>query len=90
MLNMSRIAMTAAALGMAIAPIAATANTRAADNGAVYSAPVSAPGKGRADDGEKLVGQGIILAVFAVAAAVGGIVIATDGGNNDTASPGGN
>lgn len=88
MINLSRMVMTAAAAGLALAPIAATANTRAADTGAVYTTSVSAPGQGRDAKGEELVAPGILLALFAAAAAAGVIIIIDDGDDNQ--SPGGN
>lgn len=84
---MSRLLMTAAAAGLAFAPIAATAKTRAADNGATYTS-VSVPGEGRDADGEKLVAPGILVAILAAAAAAGVIVIIDD--DDDNQSPGAN
>ena len=84
---MSRLLMTAAAAGLAFAPIAATAKTRAG-NSAVTYAPVSAPGQGRDADGEKLVAPGILVAILSAAAAAGVIVIIDDGDDNQ--SPGAN
>ena len=84
---MSRLVLTAAAAGMAFAPIAATAKTRAADSGATYTS-VSAPGEGREADGEKLVAPGILVAILAAAAAAGVIIIIDD--DDDNQSPGAN
>jgi len=84
---MSRLLMTAAAAGMALAPIAATAKTRAADSAPTYTS-VSAPGEGREADGEKLVAPGILVAILAAAAAAGVIIIIDD--DDDNQSPGAN
>lgn len=85
----SRIAMGAAAMGMAFAPIAAQANTRAGDSTATYAVGASQPGVGRESSGEMLEGEGsgIIIALFAAAAAIAGIVILLD---DDDQSPGTN
>lgn len=85
----SRLLMTAAAAGLAFAPIAANAKTRAG-NSAVTYAPVSAPGQGRDADGEKLVAPSILLAIIAAAAAAGVIVIIDDDDGDDNQSPGAN
>ncbi len=83
----SRMAMAAAAATMAIAPVAAQASTRAGDNGSVYSVS-SAPGIGRAAEGEQAgSGLSIILALFAGAAIIGGIVLASSSDDNGQ-SPG--
>lgn len=85
----SRLAMTAAAASMAFAPIAAQANTRAGDSGAVYSASsVSQPGSGREASGESLVGVPGILAAIAAALIAAGIIIIID--DDDNQSPGAN
>ena len=84
---MSRALVTAAAAGMAFAPIAAQANTRAGDNAPVYSNTVAQPGMARDAEGESVRGGGsILLLLFAGAAAIGAIVIAS-GGDGDQ-SPG--
>jgi hypothetical protein len=73
----SRMMMAAAAATMAIAPVAAQANTRAGDSGSVYS--VSAPGLGRSDKGESLTsGASIILGLLGFAAFVAGVYLATE------------
>ena len=77
--------MTAAAASLAFAPIAATANTRAADSTATYAAP----GEGRDAKGEKLVAPGVLVAILAAAAAAGAIIILSDD-DDDNQSPGGN
>ena len=86
----SKVIMTAAAAGLAFAPIAAQANTRAADAAPVYSNTAAQPGVGRAAEGENAVGAtGIIVALFAGAAIIGGIIIAADeDGDDGTQSPG--
>lgn len=85
----SRFAMSAAAMGMAFAPIAAQANTRAGDSTATYSVSASQPGVGREEAGDLLEGggSGIIIALFAAAAVIAGIVILAD---DDDQSPGAN
>jgi hypothetical protein len=88
-LLISRLAVAVAGASMAFAPISATAATRAADNTTVYQASAAVPGTGRAAKGEKLVSPGILLAVFAGAAIIAGIVIAADDGD-DNQSPGAN
>lgn len=85
----ARLAMTAAAAGLAFAPIAAQANTRAGDSGNFYSASaVSQPGIGREADGEALEGTGGILIILLGAAAIAGIIIIID--DEDNQSPGAN
>lgn len=85
----TRTLLSAGALGFALAPIAAQAGTRASDNRVVYSAPVSAPGVGKAAKGESAASGGVLaLAVVSIAAIVGGIVIAADSNNDDDQSPG--
>ncbi|MEO1729288.1 MAG: hypothetical protein AAFR64_00955 [Pseudomonadota bacterium] len=86
----SRLVMTAAAASLAFAPIAATANTRAADSKATYTT-ASAPGEGVTAEGEKLEGTaGILVALLAAAAIVGGIIIIAEDDDDDNQSPGGN
>ncbi|QFT75987.1 hypothetical protein [Erythrobacter sp. THAF29] len=87
----SRIAMSAAAACMVVAPIAAQANTRAGDNGTIYSGnAVSQPGLGRDVSGENLVNDGdglaaILLAILGGAAVIVAIIIIDD---EDDQSPG--
>jgi len=81
----SRVLLATAAACLAVSPIAASAKTRAADSGKIYTA--SAPGKGRDAKGEKLVAPGILLAILSAAAAAGVIVIVDD---DDDQSPGAN
>lgn len=77
---MSRVMVTAAAASMAFAPIAVQANTRASDSAPTYTASAEAqPGLGRTADGEEVKGgSGILLAIFAAAAAIAGIVAIAD------------
>ncbi|MEL7217888.1 MAG: hypothetical protein AAGK01_05600 [Pseudomonadota bacterium] len=84
----SRLALTVAAAGMAFAPIAAQANTRAGDSAAFYSSSVSQPGVGRTADGEALEGTGGILIIIFGAAVIAGIIILID--DEDNQSPGAN
>ncbi len=88
----SRLAMTAAAAGLAFAPIAAQANTRAGDSSTFYSASatsaVSQPGVGRSADGESLKGTSGILIILFGAAVIAGIIIIID--DEDNQSPGAN
>lgn len=82
----SRVVMTIAAAGLAFAPVAVSAKTRAGDSVANYKS-VSSPGEGREARGEKLVAPGILLAILAAAAAAGVIIIIDD---SDNQSPGAN
>ncbi|WP_298470093.1 hypothetical protein [uncultured Erythrobacter sp.] len=85
----SRLAMTAAAAGLAFAPIAAQANTRAGDSSTFYSgSAVSQPGVGRSADGEELKGTSGILIILFGAAVIAGIIIIID--DEDNQSPGAN
>lgn len=88
MKTVSRALVTVAAAGMAFAPIAAQANTRASDTTPVYTGEASAqPGLGREAEGENVRGaSGVILLILATAAAIAGIVIIADG--DDGQSPG--
>lgn len=85
MITVSRLMLAAAATSLAFAPVAVQAGTRAGDNGSVYSANA---GLGRSADGESVAsGAAFILALFASAAIISGIVFATD--EDDTGqSPG--
>ncbi|MEE4200913.1 hypothetical protein [Erythrobacter sp.] len=92
---MSKLLLTAGAAGMAFAPIAASANTRANDNTrASENAPVFVsggsvePGLGRDAEGEGVVGVPIGLlfaAAAATAAVIATVVVVTDDENNDPA-----
>ena len=77
---MSRVLVTAAAASMAFAPIGVQANTRAGDSAPVYtSASQAQPGMGRDAEGEEIVGgPGIVIAIFAAAAVIGGIIAVAD------------
>jgi hypothetical protein len=83
-----RMIMAVAAASMAILPVAAQANTRAGDSGAVYTTASAQPGLGRAADGEAAAGGlSIILALFSSALIITGIVFATQSDDNGQ-SPG--
>lgn len=90
---MSRMAMTAAAASMALAPIAAQANTRASDNGAIYSPnSLSQPGLARSMNGSRLANiddaddlAPIILGLLGGALVIAAIIIIDD---DDDQSPG--
>lgn len=86
---MSRVMVTAAAASMAFAPIAVQANTRASEATPVYTTSSTAqPGMGRTAEGEEVKGtRGILIAILALAAVVGGIVAVTDDADDDQ-SPG--
>lgn len=87
MKTVSRALVTAAAASMAFAPIAVQANTRAGDNTPVYTTNSAQPGLARDAEGESVKGgSGILLAIFAVAAAIGGIIVIAD--SDDGQSPG--
>lgn len=92
--TMTRMMAATAALGLVAAPIVAQANTRAGDSTAVYSVGNSAPGLGRADDGEDLVAKksgGLIYVFLAGTTFLLGIFVATDVLGDDDgncASPG--
>lgn len=83
---MARALVGAAAAGMVFAPIAAQANTRAADNAPVYSVSVAQPGMAREAEGENVRGGSVILLLLALAAAGVGIYTLVDSDN--PASPG--
>ncbi|MEO0908489.1 MAG: hypothetical protein AAFY07_13290 [Pseudomonadota bacterium] len=83
---MSRALVGAAAAGMVFAPIAAQANTRAAESTPVYSTSVAQPGMARKADGEKLRGGSALLLILALGAAGFGIYTLVD--SSDPASPG--
>jgi len=84
MLNpLSRMALIAAAAGLAVAPVAAQANTRAGDSTAVYTSSAQ-PGLGREAKGENI-SAGFAAAILATIAAVGVILIIDD---EDDQSPG--
>lgn len=86
--TMSRMMVATAAAGLAFAPIAAQANTRAGDNAPVYSSSVSQPGLARSAEGEEIRGaSGILIALLAAAAVIGGIIAVADTDDNGQ-SPG--
>lgn len=70
--------LSAAMASLAIAPIAASAKTRAGDSTAIY-ATSSNPGLGRAAKGEKVVDDGVIIGILLVGVLIGGIVLLDDG-----------
>lgn len=75
----TRMMLTAAAASMAVLPVAAQANTRAGDNGVVYSSSSAKPGLGREANGEKLVGFGsVFLLISTVTAVVSGFLVAAN------------
>ncbi|MET4131836.1 hypothetical protein ABIE62_000952 [Porphyrobacter sp. MBR-155] len=88
----ARSVMAAAAATMALAPVAAQANTRAGDSASVYRVSASKPGVGRAAQGEsnsdrEVNAETIIIALLATAAIIGAIIIAASSGDNNQ-SPG--
>jgi len=88
--KLSRLAFGAAAAGLAIAPIAAEANTRAGDSARTYSAPAaSAPGTGRSADGENLAEGADVVAFILVGLWATGVAfaIADDGPDLDDDAP---
>jgi hypothetical protein len=90
---MSKVIMTAAAAGLALAPISAQANTRAGDQAPVYTSTSAAqPGIGRGAEGESIEGvPGLVIGILAAAAIIGAVVvIASEDSedNNDNQSPG--
>ncbi|MEP0391130.1 MAG: hypothetical protein ABJ205_02885 [Erythrobacter sp.] len=82
----NKIITTAAAAGLAFAPIAAQAKTRAADSAPVYTSTSAAqPGLGRSAEGENVVGvPGVIIGILAAAAVIGAVVIASSEDDEDT------
>ena len=89
----TRMMLTAAAASMAVLPVAAQANTRAGDNGVVYSSSSAKPGLGREANGEKLVGFGFLpLVIGTVGLVISGFLVATEvigeDSDGDDQSPG--
>lgn len=82
-----RMALGAAAAGLAFAPIAAEANTRAGDSARTYSAPVSAPGTGRTAAGSRVAGGADIVALILVGLWASGVAFAVADDDPDQ-SPG--
>lgn len=75
--RLSRLALSAAAAGLAITPIAAGANIRAGDGARTYSAAaVSAPGTGRSAQGEGIAGGADVIAFILVGLWATGVVLA--------------
>lgn len=78
----SRLLIGIAAAAMSIAPVAAQAGTRASDARAVAVQPVKMSTVTRsaqtAEKKNELGGAGLIVAILAFAAIIGGIVIAAD------------
>lgn len=73
-----------AAMSLAALPIAAQANTRAGDSGAVYNVPASS--LGRSSEGESVgVATALTIALLAASIIIGSIVVASD---TDGQSPG--
>lgn len=86
MKTLNRAILSAAAASLAMLPIAAQANTRAGDSDSVYS--VSAPGLGRAAEGESAIsGTAVVLALIALGLIAGGIYFAADS-DDEGQSPG--
>lgn len=78
----SRAILTAAAVSMAALPIAAQAKTRAGDSGSIYTA--SAPGLGRADEGEEFAaGFPLIVAIVVAATVVAAVATIVDNASED-------
>lgn len=88
MKTLNRMILTAAAASLAFLPVAAQANTRASDSGAMYS--TSAPGIGRESDGESLAGGIGLLGLISLAAIIAGLLVASDviGDDENDASAG--
>lgn len=89
-----KLTSTLAIAGLALAPIAAQANTRAGDSSSVYSSSLSQPGQGRSVTGEGASGSGDIIAMVLLGLWASGIfIVAADiqfGGDDDNQSPGAN
>lgn len=90
--TVTRMMAATAALGLVAAPIMAQANTRAADSATTYNTSNALPGLGRAAGGEGqgeegIGGTALIVGGLAIAAIIGGIVVASDSGDEDCASP---
>ncbi|MDJ0979385.1 MAG: hypothetical protein QNI87_12735 [Erythrobacter sp.] len=84
MSHATRLLMAASAVSLAIAPVAATANTRASDTSPTYTSSASKPGKGRDAKGEKLVAPGVLVAILGAAAAAGIFIIIDDGDDDQS------
>ncbi len=91
MKTLSRALMTVAAASLTFAPIAAQANTRAGDNGPVFTGKAaSQPGLARSAEGEDIIGSGVLAAIIAALIAAGIIIIIDDDDDQspDDQSPG--
>ncbi len=86
MKKFSKAVLSAAALSLAVLPVAAQAGTRAGDSAGAFTAATSAPGLGRNTKGEKVGGTGVVLGLLAVAGIAAGIYIAVD--SEQAQSPG--
>jgi hypothetical protein len=82
----SNLLVSVAAAGLAFAPIAAQANTRAGDSSPIYSSAMVSSSMAQDNDGEGMGAGTLIIGVLAVAAIIGAIVIALD--SDEPASPG--
>lgn len=82
--TLSKAILAAATAGIALSPVVAEAKTRASSGGA---SAVSAPGTNRSAKGQKIDGEEVVLGVLAVAAGVGAIILATEGGNDAPVVP---
>ncbi len=80
-ISQSTIALAAAS--MAMAPVAAQANTRAGDSSVTYATPASQPGAGRQADGEELGRGGNVFAYFLAGLWLAGIVLIIVDVNDD-------
>ena len=80
--TLSRLALGAAAAGLAITPIAAQANTRAGDSARTYTAAAeSQPGIGRTAERQRVAGGADVFALILVGLWAAGVAfaIADDG-----------
>jgi hypothetical protein len=88
----SRLALATAALGMALSPVAAHANTRAGDAGVIYAAQSGSTSDpwivGDDDEGGFWLDSRGILAIVLGAFAIAGMVVVVSDGDNQ--SPGAN
>lgn len=83
--------LTLAAAGLAVAPVAAQAKTRASDSGPVYTASSAKPGEGRTAKGESIVsGSSFFIGILVGLWTSGIIVVAADLDDDDNQSPGAN
>ena len=81
------IALKAAVIALIASPIAAQANTRAGDSGAIYTASFAQPGSGRDADGESIAsGSSFLIGLLVGLGASGLIAIIAD--DDDDQSPG--